>query len=125
MKNSKRPLVPQAKVEITSSLEEHFQNETLRPIIKSLNNILMLAFNDFLLQNKINYAQIEESEKGALIQSLFQKNSAFKNQIIGMVLGNLSQTEYEVFLKIKKACKRRITQIVAQRYMDSYRQNDF
>ena len=43
-----RPEIPQAKIHDNMSVEERFQNETLRPIIKLQNDLLIELFKNYV-----------------------------------------------------------------------------
>ena len=43
------------KIDSQSSLEEYFQNTTLRPILKLQNDLILSAFQIYIVQNKIPF----------------------------------------------------------------------
>ena len=62
-------------------------------------------------------------QKVAWIESLLQKDAAFRNQIIGIVFGLLEVEELYVYFSSKLELNRRIIQITQQRIKDNLELN--
>ena len=115
---SKRPVLQNLIKDNTLSTES-FQNKTLRPIIKMQHPILIALFNNYLSDKKIDFQNLSINVKKDKIESILQKDSAFKKTIIGVIIGHFSNDELTNYFKNISEFDRRIRQIVAKRLQDS------
>jgi len=94
---------------------ENFQNQTLRPILKFQNEVII----DLVL-NHINKDEIplKEKDKGLFIKKNFQKNLVLKNQLIGLTIGLFSKMEFTFYLENKTEINKRINQLLIKRILD-------
>ena len=49
-----RPVIPNAEIFDATKQQEQFQNKTLRPIIKSLNDLLRVYFQNYMVMKKFD-----------------------------------------------------------------------
>ncbi|WP_397446392.1 glyoxalase [Polaribacter sp. R77954] len=98
---------------------EVFQNTVLRPIIKMQHHLLIAFFKSFLHKRKIDFGSLSLENQKSTIKSALEKDIAFKNQIIGCVLGQFSMKEYDMYSKNSSEFNRRIKQIIIKRLQDS------
>lgn len=115
---SKRPVLKNLIKENTLAIES-FQNNSLRPIIKMQHHILIVLFKDYLLSKKIDFDNLSMDLKREKIKSILQKDNSYKRLLIGVVVGQFSQEELNVYLKNSSELNRRILQIISQRLQDS------
>ena len=115
-----RPKLRRIKNELNSTLVEKFQNSTLRPILKFQHDLLMLVFHTCLIKNKILFENLSESEKESTITQLFQKELAFRNQSLGIIIGLFTLEEYSHFAQEPGAYTKRITAMLKQRILSTY-----
>lgn len=108
------------KNELNSTLVEKFQNSTLRPILKFQHDLLMLVFHTCLIKNKILFENLSESEKESTLTQLFQKELAFRNQSLGIIIGLFTLEEYSHFAQEPGAYTKRITAMLKQRILSTY-----
>jgi hypothetical protein len=47
-----RPKLPNVRIDGAMSSEEHFQNNTLRPVIKLQNDLLVAVFKNYIKKHK-------------------------------------------------------------------------
>jgi hypothetical protein len=99
---------------IVSTTMEQFQNQTLRPIIKYQNNLLISFFlsqknANTLLDNRGPLKDFEEK------MQVFLNQSAIKYQILGIVIGLFTEDEHKFYQLHSKDLSKRIYQIVAKR----------
>ena len=115
-KNS-RPLIPnEAILDRTKELEK-FQNITLRPIIKSLNDLLLVYFQNYISLKRFDLANSTTIEKEKFITTSFLKDNQFKNEIKGLVIGHFSVEEYNFYKNSAKDINKRILGIIKQRIL--------
>jgi hypothetical protein len=116
--NKERPILSDLVNENTTETET-FQNKVLRPIIKMQHNLLIAFFESYLKKRKIAFTELTEEKKRRTIKSALEKDIAFKNKIIGSILGHFSLTEYDTYSKNSSEFNRRIKQIIIKRLQDS------
>lgn len=113
-----RPLISSALTE-NSKPVEIFQNEVLRPVIKMQHEII-LAYIRSLEQFKIIL-----SKKGSRldfqtrVHTFISKQLDIKNQLIGMILGMLTEDELVFYRENQNDLSKRISQMISQRVSDT------
>lgn len=113
-----RPEIPKAKINDEMSLEEHFQNSTLRPIIKLQNPLLIAVFKNYILKRKNVFYNLTIDKKQHYIENALQKDMNFSNSIKGMVIGQFTVAEYEMYITHKSALNKRIINLVKERLVN-------
>jgi len=98
-----------------SADEEIFQNKTLRPILKLQNELILLAFESYLDQNKILFNCFSSDKKMKTIESILLNDSQFRNLLKGFVLGLFTIEEYAVYAKNKSELNKRIRTMLVER----------
>jgi len=116
----KRPEIPNVIILDTTKGLEKFQNASLRPIIKSLNDLLRVYFQNYTVLKKIDLSNVSEVEKKKFITTSFLKDHQFKNEIKGIVMGHFSVEEYDFYKNSTKEINKRILGIVKQRILSFY-----
>jgi len=96
---------------------EKFQNITIRPIIKSLNDLLFNYFQNYTSLKRFNFATATAIQKDKFITTAFLKDNQLKNEIKGIVIGHFSIEEYTFYKKSTKQLNKRILGIVKQRIL--------
>lgn len=99
---------------------EIFQNTTVRPIVKSLNDLLFLYFENYANQKKTKISNLNNDEKEQFITASFLKDIQFKNEIKGMVVGHFSANEFLFYKNHSKEINKRIFGIIKQRILCFY-----
>lgn len=113
-----RPLIPHAAVLDRTKELEKFQNITLRPIIKSLNDLLLVYFQNYMGIKKFDIANSTAIEKEKFVIITFLKDNHFKNEIKGFVIGHFSVEEYNFYKNAAKDINKRILGIIKQRILN-------
>ena len=115
---NKRSFIPNAAILYTTKELEKFQNLTLRPIIKSLNDLLLNYFLNYTILKKTNIADASAIEKTEFITTAFLKDNQLKSEVKGIVIGHFSIKEYNFYKKYSKQINKRILSIVKQRILN-------
>jgi hypothetical protein len=115
---TKRPLLPTDILEGIVSDAEEFQNLVLRPVIKMKSDLLMTHIAFKLKSLKVDWLRLSPVKQRKSLTSLMTKDQAFKNEIVGIVVGYFEFEEYYKYAVIQKETNRRITQIVLNRAID-------
>ena len=113
----KRPNLPYIELDKSVNEIEVFQNSVLRPIIKLQHKQLVHCLNYHLKKSNSSYLSFTSEEKIIFIKTIFSKNSEFKTDIRGLVIGVLLEDEYCFYLNFKSQINRRINQIIEQRLL--------
>ena len=101
--------------EITSesSSEERFQNQTLRPILKIQNDLLIEIFIAYCLKQKSTFFKLSVSKKLEYIEQNIQRDMKFRDFLKGIIIGFFTIDEYKIYnLNASNLNKRIITMLI-------------
>ena len=118
MSNKIRPVLKNLINSNTSNIER-FQNEVIRPIIKMQNNFLVVFFEDYLKNRKIEFYILKYEDQENKINTILTKDINFKNILLGSIVGHFDDNEIKVYLKSTSELNKRIIQIIKQRLLDN------
>jgi len=118
MSNKIRPVLKNLINSNTSDLER-FQNQVIRPIIKMQNNFLVVFFEDYLKNRKIEFYILKYEDQENKINTILTKDINFKNILLGSIVGHFDDNEIKVYLKSTSELNKRIIQIIKQRLLDN------
>lgn len=113
-----RPLIPSAKILPNMSSEERFQNETLRPIIKLQNNLLLATFQNYIVKAKNSFYDLSLEKRLDYIANAIQKDVKFRNSLKGMIIGQYTIEEYDLYIQNSSALNKRMMNMVITRLQD-------
>ena len=94
---------------------EQFQNEVLRPILKLQNDLIILAFGNYLRINKINFNSVTVEKKLILIENTIQKDSKLRDTLKGIIIGLFTSNEYLIYSKNTTNFNKRIMGMLIER----------
>lgn len=98
-----------------STLEETFQNQVLRPILKLQNELILAIFQNYMQTNKINLQAHAIENQRIIIANSIQKDLQFNNVLKGLVIGLFTIEEYDVYIQHTTAINKRIIQLIIER----------
>ena len=113
-----RPLIPSAKILPDMSPEERFQNETLRPIIKLQNDLLLASFQNYIVKTKNAFYELKLEKRMDYITNAIQKDIKFRNSLKGMIIGQFALEEYDTYIQNSSALNKRMMNMVIKRLQD-------
>ena len=113
-----RPRIPSITEQHASSAVEQFQNQTLRPILKLQNDLLVAVFKDYVVLRKGKFYELPRAGKAQFIADNLKKDQKFKHLLLGTILGQFTLREFEFYQTHKAALNRRITSLLIQRLQD-------
>lgn len=113
----KRPSIPNVAILDSTKELEKFQNNTLRPIIKSLNDLLLGYFQNYTTLKKFDIVNATDLQKDTFITTAFLKDNQFKSEVKGLVIGHFSIEEYHFYTNSTKEINKRILGIIKQRIL--------
>ncbi|MFD1061800.1 glyoxalase [Winogradskyella litorisediminis] len=114
-----RPQIPSARIYESMSEDESFQNKTLRPIIKLQHDLLIAVFKNYISKRKNVFYDLSLPKQLAYIENAIHKDMKFRNSLKGMVIGQFTVEEYDLYIKNSSALNKRMMNIVKERLLDS------
>ena len=112
-----RPLLSLKKA---NSEEEIFQNKTLRPILKLQHDLIITLAQEFLKSRNITWEKVKEKNPFQWLNINIKRDIPFKNQLIGMVIGQFSKNELDEYLTFQKEMNKRIINMMTEKMVSHY-----
>ena len=110
-----RPQIISAKVNPNMSFDEQFQNKTLRPIIKLQNELLLAVFQNYINKHKNRFYELSLENRLVYLENAIQKDIKFRNSLKGIIIGQLTVEEYDIYIKNSSALNKRMMHMVIER----------
>lgn len=110
-----RPEIPTAKIFPSTSTEESFQNETLRPIVKLQDDLMVAVFRNYIRKHKNVFYDLSVEKRLDYIENAIHKDMKFRNSLKGMMIGQFTLDEYEKYIQNSSALNKRMMNIVKER----------
>jgi hypothetical protein len=111
---------PELFLKKANSEEEIFQNETLRPILKLQHDLIITLAQEFLKSRNITWEKVKEKDPFQWLNINIKRDMPFKNQLIGMVIGQFSKNELDEYLTFQKEMNKRIINMMTERIISHY-----
>lgn len=113
-----RPLIPTAKILPNMSDDERFQNQTLRPLLKLQNDLLLASFRNYIKKTKNAFYELKLEKRIDYITNAIQKDIKYRNSLKGMIIGQFTLEEYEQYIQNSSALNKRMMNMVIKRLQD-------
>lgn len=97
------------------TVAEQFQNETLRPVLKALNELLVAYYRHHLPKRKVSFARLTHADKLAHIERSVREDTRLRLTLIGMVVGQFTAEEFALFTSDEAELTRRTANLISQR----------
>lgn len=110
-----RPKILSAIVNPLMSFDEQFQNKTLRPIVKLQNDLFVLVFRNYISKHKNVFYTLSLEKRLNYIENAIQKDVKFRNSLKGMVIGQFTIEEYELYIQNSSSLNKRMMNLVIER----------
>jgi hypothetical protein len=118
-KQSIRPIITNISSIDNKSQEERFQNEVLRPILKQQHDLLVAFFENHTLQKKLIFSDLNAVKKSELIVSVFSKDSQFKVELRGLIIGHFTVEEFTIYQNMSSEINKRIYTMIKERLLST------
>jgi hypothetical protein len=115
-----RPLIPTISEENITSDSEHFQNKTLRPILKFQHDLLIQIFQQYTIHRKNVFTKLSPEKKLEYIENNIRKDLNFRSLLIGTVLGYFSTEEYQIYIQNENELRKRLINMLIERIKSYY-----
>lgn len=110
-----RPKILSAIVNPLMSFDEQFQNRTLRPVVKLQNELFILVFRNYISKHKNVFYTLSLDRKLVYIENAIQKDIKFRNSLKGMIIGQFTIDEYEMYIQNSSSLNKRMMNLVIER----------
>ncbi|MCH9659272.1 MAG: glyoxalase [Bacteroidetes bacterium] len=110
-----RPEIPSARILPGMSAEELFQNKTLRPIAKLQNDLLVAVFRNYARKHKNVFYDLSVEKRLDYIENAIHKDMKFRNSLKGIIIGQFTLTEYNLYIQNSSSLNKRMMNIVKER----------
>jgi len=100
---------------VESLSEEYFQNNTLRPILKLQNDLLIEVFKNYAVKQKNTFFELTPDKKEKYIENAIQKDLKFRNSLKGMIIGLFSVEEYNDYIQNSSNLNKRMMNLLIER----------
>lgn len=110
-----RPEIPSAKLTPTMSSDEYFQNKTLRPVAKLQNDLLLAVFRNYVAKHKNVFYDLTIEKRLDYIENAIHKDMKFRNSLKGIIIGQFTLEEFEIYIQNSSALNKRMMDIVKER----------
>jgi hypothetical protein len=98
-----------------SSVEEQFQNNVLRPILKLQHPLLVAIFKHSIEKHHKTYQNLPKNERFLLIASFIKHDHKMRQSLAGTVMGHFTMEEYLIFQQNEAGLMRRLISLMVQR----------
>jgi len=112
-----RPEIPTAIITEHMSNQERFQNETIRPVVKLQNPLLIEVFRNYVTKHKNVFYDLSLPKRIAYIENAIHKDMKFRNSLKGMIIGQFTVIEYKDYIQDSSALNKRMMNIVKERLL--------
>ena len=113
-----RPQIPSSKIHDNMSREEYFQNVVLRPVLKLQNELFIVVYMNYIRKHKNVFHDLSLPKKMQYIENSVQRDVKFRNNLKGIILGQLTVEEFEVYAENSSALNKRMMNLLIERLKD-------
>ena len=99
----------------SSSSDEKFQNQTLRPILKLQNDLFVEVFKNHISKHKNDFYLYSVEKKLQFIENTIQKDIKFRNALKGIVIGLFTIDEYTTYIQNSSSLNKRMMNMLIER----------
>lgn len=98
---------------------ERFQNDTIRPIIKFQHEVILTIVSTHKFYERSIKNSNTQDEYRAALKSFLNGQKELRHQLIGVIIGLFTHSEFEEYQLNASEYQRRIIQIISQRVFDT------
>lgn len=110
-----RPEIPSVKITPNMCADERFQNQTLRPVAKLQNDLLLAVFRNYVAKHKNVFYDLTIEKRLDYIENAIHKDMKFRNSLKGIIIGQFTLEEFESYAENSSALNKRMMNIVKER----------
>ncbi|MGA1772942.1 MAG: glyoxalase [Flavobacteriaceae bacterium] len=113
-----RPQILSSKIHDNMSREEYFQNAVIRPVLKLQNELFIAVYMNYIRKHKNVFHDLSLPKKMQYIENSVQRDVKFRNNLKGIILGQLTVEEFEVYAENSSALNKRMMNLLIERLKD-------
>ncbi len=113
-----RPDIPTSAINESMGNNERFQNQTLRPVLKFQNQLLVAVFKNYIKKHKNKFYELSLEKRMLYIENAIQKDIKFRNSLKGIIIGAFTEEEYLIYIQDSSALNKRMMNLVIKRLQD-------
>ncbi len=110
-----RPEIKKTIAFDSMSSDERFQNETLRPILKLQNPLLISVFTNYIEKRKGVFYDLSLDKKIIYIENSLIKDQKFRSSLKGLIIGHFTIAEYQKYSLNSSSLNKRIINMLIKR----------
>lgn len=114
-----RPQISSALFFDSMSDDERFQNATLRPIIKLQTDLFIEVFRNYVSKHKNVFLDLSIEKQIDYIENAIHKDMKFRNSLKGMVIGQFTVEEYQIYITNSSALNKRMMNLVKEKLINN------
>jgi hypothetical protein len=99
---------------------EQFQNDTLRPIFKFQNELILQICHSQFVKRKGLFFRLAEPEQLKYIEQQISRDQHFKNLLFGIIVGHFTSEDWQFFKKNEQNLKKRMTSLLIKRIQSQF-----
>lgn len=99
---------------------ELFQNNTLRPVLKFQNQLILMTFKNAISRRINHFKTLPHDQLLITIKNELANNQQLRNMLIGMVIGLFSASELTFYLNNEREAKKRIIALLIERIFSQF-----
>ncbi|MCF0055825.1 glyoxalase [Dyadobacter sp. CY356] len=99
----------------TTGIAENFQNQTLRPILKLQNDLIVRVFKQYIHQRKNVFYKLGEVEQRTYISQALKQDQKFQQFLKGIIIGHFTDQEFDQFSSNEQEISKRLSNLLEQR----------
>ncbi len=100
---------------LQSGVEEQFQNQTLRPILKMQHPLLASLMLTQIQRYKGTFFQLSKPDRLEWIAHTLREDARLRHLLAGTIIGHFTMDELKTFEAHEAECMRRLMQMMVQR----------
>lgn len=114
-----RPQISSALFFESMSDDERFQNATLRPVIKLQTDLFIEVFKNYVNKHKNVFLDLSVEKQIDYIENAIHKDMKFRNSLKGMVIGQFTVEEYQIYITNSSALNKRMMHLVKEKLISN------
>lgn len=108
-------LRPEIVSDATDSIQEQFQNKTLRPILKQQNEVLLRSFRQYVVKHKNAFRKLSGKEQETYVRNAVRQDHNFRQFLKGTIVGFFTESEWNIFIEKENELNKRMINLIEQR----------
>jgi catechol 2,3-dioxygenase-like lactoylglutathione lyase family enzyme len=97
---------------------ETFQLETLRPVLKLQNPLILKVVARYLVKYHTGFARMSRTDQQATVRNLLKQDRRLKRTLFGLIAGQFTADEFDVYLAHQGEMRRRLVELLIKRVQD-------